>query len=262
MSEKPANLYCTFCAKSSGEVRKLIAGPTVYICDECIWKCNDIIAKEVTTPGIKVQNHPKKEPAKGTARLCCSFCGKGQQEVRNLIAGPTVYICDECIGLCNDIIAEELDTTETAAAPLVTLSQDVLALVAGILKRGLPAAARIRTALREQVTDDSVNRMSKGKLRNELIWGPWHLAGDWKDLHERVQPRASEESESQDGGNTGAAAPIIERLSGTLEVLDVLARGMEKRNLKELRPSLELARQKFREARELLLAARPKSPTD
>ena len=39
--------------------------------------------------------------------LSCSFCGKGQREVRKLIAGPTVYICDECIKLCNDIIAEE-----------------------------------------------------------------------------------------------------------------------------------------------------------
>jgi len=39
--------------------------------------------------------------------LSCSFCGKSQREVRKLIAGPTVYICDECIKLCNDIIAEE-----------------------------------------------------------------------------------------------------------------------------------------------------------
>jgi ATP-dependent Clp protease ATP-binding subunit ClpX len=41
-------------------------------------------------------------------KLRCSFCGKGQDEVRKLIAGPTVYICDECVELCNDIIAEEL----------------------------------------------------------------------------------------------------------------------------------------------------------
>jgi ATP-dependent Clp protease ATP-binding subunit ClpX len=41
--------------------------------------------------------------------LCCSFCGKSQKEVKKLIAGPTVYICDECISLCNDIIAEELE---------------------------------------------------------------------------------------------------------------------------------------------------------
>ena len=43
------------------------------------------------------------------SNLACSFCGKSQKEVRKLIAGPTVYICDECIELCNDIIAEEYD---------------------------------------------------------------------------------------------------------------------------------------------------------
>jgi ATP-dependent Clp protease ATP-binding subunit ClpX len=49
----------------------------------------------------------------GNQTLCCSFCGKSQKEVKKLIAGPTVYICDECIGLCNDIIAEEIDREET-----------------------------------------------------------------------------------------------------------------------------------------------------
>ena len=39
--------------------------------------------------------------------LLCSFCGKSQDEVKKLIAGPSVYICDECIQLCNEIIAEE-----------------------------------------------------------------------------------------------------------------------------------------------------------
>ena len=48
------------------------------------------------------------------ANLQCSFCGKSQKEVRKLIAGPTVYICDECIGLCNDIIAEEVIHDEMA----------------------------------------------------------------------------------------------------------------------------------------------------
>ncbi len=42
-----------------------------------------------------------------TSNLQCSFCGKSQREVKKLIAGPTVYICDECIHLCNDIIAED-----------------------------------------------------------------------------------------------------------------------------------------------------------
>lgn len=41
------------------------------------------------------------------ASLTCSFCGKAQKEVKKLIAGPTVYICDECIGLCNEILIED-----------------------------------------------------------------------------------------------------------------------------------------------------------
>ncbi len=46
--------------------------------------------------------------------LYCSFCGKSQHEVRKLIAGPSVYICDECVELCNDIIREELEESGIA----------------------------------------------------------------------------------------------------------------------------------------------------
>jgi len=52
--------------------------------------------------------------------LKCSFCGKGQDEVKKLIAGPTVYICNECIELCNEIIADEL-YTETSGQALPKL---------------------------------------------------------------------------------------------------------------------------------------------
>ncbi len=48
----------------------------------------------------------KKTP--GEKLLYCSFCGKSQHEVRKLIAGPSVFICDECIELCNDIIRDEI----------------------------------------------------------------------------------------------------------------------------------------------------------
>ncbi|MFP5212102.1 MAG: ATP-dependent Clp protease ATP-binding subunit ClpX, partial [Acidobacteriota bacterium] len=48
--------------------------------------------------------------------LRCSFCGKSQDEVKKLIAGPTVYICDECVELCNDIIAEEYEREESTRA--------------------------------------------------------------------------------------------------------------------------------------------------
>ncbi len=44
---------------------------------------------------------------RGKADLACSFCGKSQEQVKKLIAGPGVYICDECIDLCNEVLAEE-----------------------------------------------------------------------------------------------------------------------------------------------------------
>ena len=50
--------------------------------------------------------------AKFDAHLKCSFCGKSQDQVRKLIAGPGVYICDECIDLCNEILDEELIDTQ------------------------------------------------------------------------------------------------------------------------------------------------------
>ncbi|MGL4369909.1 MAG: ClpX C4-type zinc finger protein, partial [Spirochaetota bacterium] len=46
-------------------------------------------------------------------KLSCSFCGKPQEQVKKLVAGPGVYICDECVDLCNDIVAEN----EKAPAP-------------------------------------------------------------------------------------------------------------------------------------------------
>src|SRR5207244_7904797 len=68
-----------------------------------------------------------------TEILRCSFCNKDQNDVRKLIAGPTVYICDECIEVCNDIIAEERE--EEKAREL----------------RSLPKPAEIKTVLDQYV---------------------------------------------------------------------------------------------------------------
>ncbi|NMC48860.1 MAG: ATP-dependent Clp protease ATP-binding subunit ClpX [Desulfovibrio sp.] len=59
----------------------------------------------------------KKNPLSN--ELCCSFCGKSQEEVQRLIAGPDVYICDECVSLCNEIIAQESLTEETKDGKLL-----------------------------------------------------------------------------------------------------------------------------------------------
>lgn len=59
-----------------------------------------------------------KKMSNAYGSLTCSFCGKSQKEVKKLIAGPSVYICDECIDLCNDIISEEREREETVKGSL------------------------------------------------------------------------------------------------------------------------------------------------
>ncbi|MBI5966964.1 MAG: ATP-dependent Clp protease ATP-binding subunit ClpX [Deltaproteobacteria bacterium] len=66
--------------------------------------------------------------------LFCSFCGKSQGEVKKLIAGPAVYICDECVALCNDIIVEEVEKEEAA-----------------LRKLGVPKPAEIKSILDQYV---------------------------------------------------------------------------------------------------------------
>lgn len=57
----------------------------------------------------------EKKPSSGEKLLYCSFCGKSQHEVKKLIAGPSVFICDECIDLCNDIIRDEASAVEAVS---------------------------------------------------------------------------------------------------------------------------------------------------
>ncbi|MFZ1547843.1 MAG: ATP-dependent Clp protease ATP-binding subunit ClpX [Candidatus Nitrotoga sp.] len=56
------------------------------------------------------------DKSKGDKLLYCSFCGKSQHEVRKLIAGPSVFVCDECVELCNDIIREEINSSVSGKA--------------------------------------------------------------------------------------------------------------------------------------------------
>ena len=60
-------------------------------------------------------NHNGRGDGKGEKLLYCSFCGKSQHEVRKLIAGPSVFVCDECVELCNDIIREEVQEESNSA---------------------------------------------------------------------------------------------------------------------------------------------------
>lgn len=61
--------------------------------------------------------------------LYCSFCGKSQHEVKKLIAGPSVYVCDECVELCNDIILEELEDETSSAIKKLPTPQEINAIL-------------------------------------------------------------------------------------------------------------------------------------
>ena len=72
MSEKNNKniLYCSFCGKSQHEVRKLIAGPTVFICDECVELCMDIIKKENKSSLVKHQKSSFSRDLWSFGRIC------------------------------------------------------------------------------------------------------------------------------------------------------------------------------------------------
>ena len=81
----------------------------------------------------------------GDKLLYCSFCGKSQHEVRKLIAGPSVFICDECVELCNDIIREEIqqaDSQKTTGSELPTPHE-----ISGILDQYVIGQAQAKKAL-------------------------------------------------------------------------------------------------------------------
>ena len=71
--------------------------------------CRQDSAADMTGRGVWPRRTSMTKLSGGDSKstLYCSFCGKSQHEVRKLIAGPTVFICDECVELCNDIIREE-----------------------------------------------------------------------------------------------------------------------------------------------------------
>ena len=77
-----------------------------------------------------------KKSSSGEKLLYCSFCGKSQHEVKKLIAGPSVFICDECIDLCNDIIRDEASTVESVSPKSdLPIPQEILDLLAYLRTR-------------------------------------------------------------------------------------------------------------------------------
>ena len=63
--------------------------------------------------------------------LYCSFCGKSQHEVRKLIAGPTVFICDECVELCMDIIKEDINNNKIKTKQIIPKPREIYSILNG-----------------------------------------------------------------------------------------------------------------------------------
>ena len=94
-------LACSFCGKKQSEVSKLIAGPSVFICNDCIGDCDNAIANIEPTGKITII-------IRETADATCSFCGRKPDEVERIVGVPTSRICNQCIKICKDILADDV----------------------------------------------------------------------------------------------------------------------------------------------------------
>ncbi len=109
----------------------------------------------------------EKSTSSGNGSLCCSFCGKSQKEVKKLIAGPGVYICDECIELCNDIIAEERDREESTKVQLtVPKPVDIKAFLDDYVIGQESAKKALSVAVHNHYK--RINYMKKGGKKDEV----------------------------------------------------------------------------------------------
>jgi ATP-dependent Clp protease ATP-binding subunit ClpX len=114
-------------------------------------------------------------PSEGNEQLLCSFCGKSQRQVKKLIAGPGVYICDECIDLCNEIIDEELTAPSTLDLDNLPRPMEIYSLLNEYVvsqdeaKRTLSVAVYNHYKRVQMGTDDGEVELQKSNI---LLLGP------------------------------------------------------------------------------------------
>src|SRR3979411_2754481 len=113
--------------------------------------------------------------SEGNEQLLCSFCGKSQRQVKKLIAGPGVYICDECIDLCNEIIDEELTTPTQLDLDNLPRPRDIYAVLNDYVvsqeeaKRTLAVAVYKHYKRVQMGTDEGEVELQKSNI---LLLGP------------------------------------------------------------------------------------------
>ena len=91
-------LHCSFCGKSQSEVGELIIGPNVYICLNC------------ATAFARLSKNAAPAEAQSES---CSFCGKQAREVDVVLGSEQARICNECLDICQELIADDLQSEKT-----------------------------------------------------------------------------------------------------------------------------------------------------
>jgi len=98
-SKETSYLRCSFCERKQSEVLKLVAGPHAFICNECVSSCTQAITEGMPTERITLVLGKQAEAG-------CSFCGKKPKEVERVVGVPKAHICNECIAICLEILAD------------------------------------------------------------------------------------------------------------------------------------------------------------
>ncbi len=104
-----------------------------------------------------------KKSSDGDKLLYCSFCGKSQHEVRKLIAGPSVFICDECVDLCNDIIREEIQEKNNESDGKLPIPHEIF----NVLDEYVIGQSRAKKVLAVAVYNH-YKRLEVGHIKDEI----------------------------------------------------------------------------------------------
>ena len=111
LSTDGQSLRCSFCNKEQDEVQKLIAGPAVFICDQCVHVCNDILAADARfAGGVGAEAKEPSPTAESTTRIVtCTLCGMRLPWEEGLPIPERGVLCPGCTGAVETALADKAD---------------------------------------------------------------------------------------------------------------------------------------------------------